>query len=87
MWGVTGYPENVTELHDWFADEGACRSYLGRIRWPEGPQCPHCPGAKVWKRAPPFYRGAGCGHDFTVTATTLIDNTKLPLRVWFEAMW
>ncbi len=36
---------------------------------------------------PPFYRCAGCGYDFTVTAATLFDNTKLPLRLWFEAMW
>lgn len=36
---------------------------------------------------PPFYRCGGCGYDFTVTAATLFDNTKLPLRLWFEAMW
>lgn len=36
---------------------------------------------------PPFYRCSRCGYDFTVTATTLFDNTKLPLRLWFEAMW
>jgi len=81
------YPETVTELHDWFSDEGAGRSYLERIRWPEGPQCPRCPGANVWRMTPPFYRCSGCGYDFTVTATTLFDNTKLPLRLWFEAMW
>ena len=41
----------------------------------------------MWKMSPPFYRCASCGYDFTVTATTLFDNTKLPLRLWFEAMW
>lgn len=81
------YPETVTELHDWFADEAACRAYLERIRWPEGPRCPRCPEAQVWKMAAPFYRCGHCGYDFTVTAATLFDNTKLPLRLWFEAMW
>jgi transposase-like protein len=37
--------------------------------------------------AAPFYRCAHCGYDFTMTAGTLFDNTKLPLRSWFEAMW
>jgi len=36
---------------------------------------------------PPFYRCAGCGHDFTVTAGTLFADTHLPLRLWFQAMW
>ena len=81
------YPETATELHDWFPDEAACRAYLERIRWPGGPRCPRCPESKVWKMTPPFYRCGRCGYDFTVTVATLFDNTKLPLRLWFEAMW
>ena len=81
------YPETVTELHDWFRDEAACRAYLAQIRWPKGPQCPRCPEAPVWKMTPPGYRCARCGYDFTVTAGTLFDNTNLPLRLWFEAIW
>lgn len=84
---MADYPETATELHDLFSDEAACRAYLEGIRWPEGPRCPRCPRARVWKMSPPFYRCASCGYDFTVTATTLFDNTKLPLRLWFEAMW
>jgi transposase-like protein len=36
---------------------------------------------------PPFYRCANCRHDFTVTARTLFGDTRLPLSLWFEAMW
>ena len=36
---------------------------------------------------PPFYRCAACRHDFTVTAGTLFADTRLPLSLWFEAMW
>jgi len=84
---MADYPETVTELHDWFPDEAACRAYLERIRWPEGPRCPRCPAAKIWRMTPPFYRCGNCGHDFTVTAGTLFANTKLPLRLWFETLW
>jgi transposase-like protein len=36
---------------------------------------------------PPFYRCAACRHDFTVTAGTLFADTRLPLSLWFEAVW
>lgn len=83
---MADYPETVIELRDWFGDEAACRVYLERIRWPEGPRCPRCPAAQVWRMTPPAYRCASCGYDFTVTAGTLFANTKLPLRLWFEAL-
>jgi transposase-like protein len=35
----------------------------------------------------PFYRCAACRHDFTVTAGTLFGDTRLPLTLWFEAIW
>jgi transposase-like protein len=35
----------------------------------------------------PFYRCTTCRHDFTVTAGTLLGDTRLPLSLWFEAMW
>lgn len=36
---------------------------------------------------PPFYRCSTCRHDFTVTAGTLFADTRLPLSLWFEAIW
>jgi len=35
----------------------------------------------------PLYRCAACRHDFTVTVGTLLADTRLPLSLWFEAMW
>jgi transposase-like protein len=84
---MTDYPQTVLEFNERFHDEAACRAYLELIRWPEGPRCPRCPPAKVWTMRAPFYRCAGCGHDFTVTAGTLFADTHLPLRLWFQAMW
>ena len=84
---MTDYPRTVLEFNDRFGDEAACRAYLESFRWPNGPCCPRCPQAKVWKMKAPFYRCASCGHDFTVTAGTLFADTHLPLRLWFQAMW
>ena len=84
---MTDYPRTVLEFNDRFRDEASCRAYLESFRWPNGPCCPRCPQAKVWKMKAPFYRCASCGHDFTVTAGTLFADTHLPLRLWFQAMW
>ena len=84
---MADYPQTVLEFNDRFHDEAACRAYLESFRWPNGPCCPRCPQAKVWKMKAPFYRCAACGHDFTVTAGTLFADTHLPLRLWFQAMW
>jgi hypothetical protein len=35
-----------------FGTEEAAREYLERLRWPEGPACPHCGGAEVYRLAP-----------------------------------
>lgn len=81
------YPQTVREFRAWFPDEGSCRTYLERLRWPNGVRCPRCPEAKVWTLPPPFHRCAICGYDFTVTVGTLFTDTHLPLSLWFEAMW
>jgi transposase-like protein len=84
---MADYPETVQDFRAWFPDDAACRAYLERVRWPNGPHCPRCPEAKVWIYQPPFYRCAGCGYDFTVTVGTLFADTHLPLSLWFEAIW
>ena len=81
------YPKTVREFRAAFPDETACRAYLEQVLWPTGPRCPRCDQAKVWRLLPPSYRCAGCGYDFTVTVGTLLADTRLPLSLWFEAMW
>lgn len=84
---MSEYPETVREFRAWFPDDAACRAYLERIRWPHGPQCPRCEQSEIWVMKPPFHRCAACRHDFTVTAGTLFADTRLPLSLWFEAIW
>jgi transposase-like protein len=81
------YPKTLLELEERFATEEQCRAYLTKLRWPEGFVCPSCGGQKSW----PAGRGrlicAACRHQATVTAGTIFQDRRLPLRLWCRAIW
>src|SRR5260370_39784099 len=81
------YPRNLTEFEDLFANEEACRAYLGRLRWPDGFRCPLCGGGKSWPVRVVLLQCVGCGHQTSVTAGTIFQDTRTPLKLWFHAMW
>lgn len=82
------YPRNLQEFDLWFADEGACRSYLFRVRWPEGFQCLRCRSkAAPWMTARGYLHCRDCGGEISMTAGTVFERTRKPLRTWFHAMW
>lgn len=82
------YPRGWCEFLDWFPSEDKCLAYLERLRWGQGFICPKCeePGE-------PFRLSRGrlmcryCRYQCTVTAGTIFDKTRTPLRVWFAAVW
>lgn len=82
------YPRDWNQFLDWFSDEESCLSYLERLRWPQGFVCPRCR-----EKGEPFRASRGrlmcrqCRHQSTVTAGTLFDKTRTPLRTWFAAVW
>jgi len=80
------YPRNVMELETKFATEEACRAYLARLRWPAGFRCPRCRSDKAWS-VRERWECAGCGRQTSVTAGTIFQDTRIPLPVWFRAMW
>ena len=81
------YPTTLLEFERRFATEGACREYLFQLRWPEGFVCPRCSHAKAWSASRGRYHCAGCGVQTSVTAGTIFQDTRKPLRVWFRAIW
>jgi transposase-like protein len=81
------YPKTLLDLEQRFSTDEQCRAYLGALRWPEGFMCPSCGGRKAW----PAQRGrlicAACRHQATVTAGTVFQDSRLPLRLWCRAIW
>jgi transposase-like protein len=82
------YPRNWNDFLDWFASEAACLSYLERLRWPAGFVCPSCNVVgQPYRSSRARLMCRGCGRQSTVTAGTIFDKTRTPLRVWLAAAW
>ena len=81
------YPRTLAEFEAAFSTEAACRDYLFRLRWPEGFRCPGCPYGKAWPVGRGLFQCARCGHQASVTAGTIFQDTHKPLTLWFRAIW
>jgi predicted RNA-binding Zn-ribbon protein involved in translation (DUF1610 family) len=80
---------SLPEFFRLYGTEAQCEQALQAARWPQGFVCPRCGGTVAWSRR----RGrqalrlcAGCGYQCSLTAGTVMQDTKLPLRTWFLAM-
>ena len=80
------YPRTLLELEQRFSDEAGCRAYLVGLRWPEGFACPQCGGRGLGIRRH-LWRCALCQRETSVMAGTIFQDSKLPLTIWFRAMW
>lgn len=82
------YPRNWNEFLDWFATEEACVAYLERLRWAAGFVCPRCGNAaEAYRASRTRLMCRACQHQSTVTAGTIFEKTRTPLRVWLAAAW
>lgn len=81
------YPANQLEFEKRFGEEEACREYLAMVRWPDGFRCPSCGHTGAWTSKRGLRECCGCGRQTSVTAGTVFQDTRLPLRLWFRAMW
>lgn len=80
------YPKNLREFDAKFATQKACREYLLKLRWPKGFVCPYCDSVKAWPLRDLWECGQ-CSKQVSVTSGTIFQDTRTPLRVWFQAMW
>ena len=70
-----------------YPDEEACRKAWFAWRWPEGFKCPRCAGSKYCEiRGRQLLQCRQCRHQTSLIAGTVLQGTKLPMRVWFRAM-
>jgi transposase-like protein len=73
-----------------FGSEAQCESELEQARWPQGFVCPRCgeTGHSVFKvGSHKTFQCKACRHQTSLTAGTLFQSTRLPLTVWFLAIY
>lgn len=75
------------ELEARFKSEEGCRAYLEGLRWPDGFDCPYCPGRKGWSDRRGRWTCARCGRQCRATTGTVFQDSHLPLTLWFRAAW
>jgi Transposase zinc-ribbon domain/ISXO2-like transposase domain len=82
------YPADWQQFLAFFPDEAACVRYLEALSWPHGFECPGCGAAgPPWRGSRKRLLCRACGHQTSVTAGTLFQATRTPLRQWFAAAW
>ncbi len=82
------YPRTWDQFLDWFPDDDACRRYLEGIRWKQGFDCPGCGEAgAAFQGSRGRWICRHCRHQSTVTAGTIFEKTRTPLRSWLAAVW
>ncbi|BCK75511.1 hypothetical protein AA0242T_1198 [Acetobacter aceti NRIC 0242] len=79
---------SLFELAELFPDEQSCRDHLRSIRWRDGESCPHCGGNKIYHFSDrETFKCGNCKKRFSIKVGTIFEDTKLPLRKWFMAIW
>ena len=82
------YPRDLAEFHQFFKNEENCRRYLERLRWRDGFVCRSCGKAgEPWHGRRGVLLCQHCHAETRLTAGTIFEGTRKPLRIWFLAMW
>ena len=82
------FPKTLRQFQSNFATEEACERYLAACRWPEGFVCPQCGDRRAYDLVNQRrWQCAGCRHQVSLTAGTVLHRTKIPLTHWFWAAY
>jgi len=86
----------LLEIMRRYSTEEAARAYFEKMRWPNGPVCPHCgstdknyaltPNKKARIREG-LYKCGTCDDRFSVTVGTVMESSHVPLNKWLIAFY
>lgn len=79
---------NRFEFEARYGTERQCIDAIVRWRWPDGFVCPKCGHDQSWVlRTKLLYQCIRCRRQTSATAGTVFDSTKIPLQLWFVALY
>jgi transposase-like protein len=84
----------LEQLRNAAVDEAKAVLFLEQQRWGDQPCCPRCGYSDVYRmmtgeqRNKDFrWRCKGCKKMYTVRTASVLEETRLPVRVWVYAIW
>src|SRR5258706_15146201 len=85
----------LSALREACRDEAAAVEFFEKWRWNGEPACPHCGDVDVYamksaaggRNRDNRWRCHGCKKMFTVRTGTVLEHSKLPIRVGGFAIW
>ena len=75
---------SLPEFMNSFGTEEQCAKAVIAARWPNGFRCPRCERPEHWvvdHGARKLFQCQACRHQTSLTAGSLFEHTKLPLRI------
>lgn len=80
--------KTLPQLFDYFKDEKVCMAYWEQVRWNGNVTCPHCNAGNPYKTNRGYKcRNIECQKKFSPLVKSIFENTNLPLRTWFAAIF
>jgi transposase-like protein len=79
---------SLYEMFAAFPDEQSCLDHFRAIRWKNGEFCPYCGHDRVYHFADRRnFKCGQCRQRFSIKVGTIFEDSKIPLRKWFAAIW
>jgi len=81
---------SLPEFFARFGTETQCEAALEQTRWPNGFVCPNCGEHKhclVNRDSEKLWQCTSCRKQTSLTAGTIFESTRLPLRLWFLGIY
>ena len=81
--------DSLFELLDYFNTEEKCIEYLAKVRWNGGVECPYCASDKAYRLTTgrKNWKCNKCRKQFSIRVGTMFEDSKIPLRKWFVAIY
>jgi transposase-like protein len=80
---------NLLRIADHFKDEEICEAYLVKMRWKGNITCVYCNHDNVYSLQGKYkrFKCAKCRKQFSSIKGSIFENSPIPLRKWFMAMY
>ncbi len=82
------HPTNLLEAIRYFSDLDVANDFVSKLRWPDGPVCPHCGGKEhSFISTRRLWKCKSCKRQFSIKVGTIFEDSALGLDKWLPAIW